>query len=159
MIPGIGGCPVPGDGIECPLCRHARTNIAARLNEAHASLSGKVSPQSLYRTLLTLYTEEVEITGESIGILTPSIIHEHYEQHVVAVHKSISDDIMFTSAIQRHLQTECVATPAGEGVHISAPAVNDWVKLSKHKIALLAAYTTLIRPTTHAPKAHPYDLS
>ena len=60
---------------------------------------------------------------------------------------------------QRHLQRECVGTPAGEGVHISAPAVGDWIKLSKHKISLLAAYNGLVRPGRRAPKAVPYDLS
>lgn len=159
MIPGIGGCPVPGDGIECPLCRHAQTSVVQRLNEAHTSLSGNVSSHALYTTLLTLYSEEVEITGESIGPLTLQHLQEHYEQHAVAVHKSLSDDIMFTSAVQRHLQKECVATPAGAAVHISAPAVNDWLKLSKHKISLLAAYSGLVRGGKSAPKARPYDLS
>lgn len=159
MIPHIAGCPVPGDGIECPICRHAQTNIVARLNEAHTSLAGKVCPSALYSTLLTLYTEEVEITGESIGSLCKETLAEHFEQHTVAVHKSLSDDIMFTAAVQRHLQKECVGSAAGDGVHISAPAVNDWIKLSKHKISLLTAYTGLIRPEKSAPKAQPYDLS
>lgn len=150
---------MPGDGIECPLCRHARSPIVERINEAHSSLSGKVSPHALYTTLLCLYTEEVQITGDSIGPLTVEQLAEHYEQHTVAVHKSLSDDIMFTAAVQRHLQKECVGTPAGGGVHISAPAVNDWIKLSKHKISLLSAYTGLVRPEKSAPKARPYDLS
>lgn len=159
MIPSLSGCPVPGDGIECPLCKCAQTHIVQRLNEAQVSLSGKVTSGALYSTLLTMYEEECEITGDSIGLLTLEMIADHYEKHAVAVHKSLSDDIMFTSAVQRHLQKECVASEQGGSVHVSAPAVGDWIKLSKHKIQLLAAYNTLIRPDRRAPKARPYDLT
>lgn len=159
MIPAITGCPVPGDGIHCPLCRYAQTAVVQRLTETFESLTGKVSDAALYSTLEHLYVEERKLSGESIGELTTQMLMEHFEEHTVAVHKQLAGDIQFCAAVQKHLRSECVACADGSGVHLSAPAVMDWMKVSAHKLKLLSVYNTMVRPLKTAPSAQPYDLS
>ncbi|MDC3224029.1 hypothetical protein OAU26_03760 [Mariniblastus sp.] len=157
MIPSIRGCSVPGDQLHCPLCRYAQTAPAKRIAIAHANLVGTVAPNALYNTLLRMYKDEVQMTDESIGVLTVSQIETHFTEHAVGPHTQIASDIMFTACLQKHIQQDCIATPDGDGVHISAPSVNDWVKLSKHKLTLLQTYANLLKSTETAPSAKPYN--
>jgi hypothetical protein len=158
MIPSLGLCSLPGDTLRCPLCVHAQTQVVQRLREAHTNMVGTLTSEALGEALLRSYKDEVLMTDEGIGELTAAGIREHFEQHTVAPHHQLAGDIMFCATVQRQYRRECAAKSGGE-IALCGPAIQDWLKLSKHKMSLLQTYQNLLKPGKNTPEARPYDLS
>lgn len=158
MIPSFQPCSLPGDSFHCPLCIHVQTQVVQRLRDAHANMVGSLTSKALGQALLRSYKDEIRMTDEGIGELTAEQITEHFEHHTVAPHQQLAGDIMFCATIQRQYRKEC-ASKSGDGVQLCGPAIQDWLKISKHKMNLLQTYQSINKPGKNAPEARPYDLS
>jgi len=142
----------------CPLCVYQDDNIIQNINKVEVSLSGRIEPQQIYHILCDMYQKHVAPLlrqGKRLMVLTPSICEEHYTRHVVDTTQQVADDILYCSKMQRHYQKNiALRNEDNDGSVVLNPQnVNEYVKISKHKLDLVKYYNAQKKKSAQDEKA------
>lgn len=152
----------------CPLCVYQDDNIIQNINKVEASLSGRIEPQQIYHILCDMYQKHVAPLlrqGKTLMVLTPAICEEHYTRHVVDTTQQVADDILYCSKMQRHYQKNiALRNEDNDGSVVLNPQnVNEYVKISKHKLDLVKYYNAQKKKSAQDEKSSmsmtPYTFS
>ena len=98
-------------------------------------------------------------------VLTPAICEEHYTRHVVDTTQQVADDILYCSKMQRHYQKNiALRNEDNDGSVVLNPQnVNEYVKISKHKLDLVKYYNAQKKKSVQDEKSSmsmtPYTFS
>jgi hypothetical protein len=128
-------CELMEKGVDfCPLCAYQNDNIIQNIAKVEASLVGKIDNKQIYTVICDMYRKHVEPLkrqGKKLMDLDEKTCEEHYTRHVVNTTQQIADDILYCSKMQRNPQ-----------------CVNEYVKISKHKLELVKYFTNQRRKQT-----------
>ena len=143
---------------ECPICSHnaGEFSIIQRMNQVELNLTGTVSSEEIYRLQHQLYEHQVRQPLLRQGRVCPEItinhIRTHYQRHKLNLKDIVSKEILFVNTMQKHFRSNQIATKnltTGEK-KLNLKGVDQWVKLSKHKLDLIKYYHG---PLTKSSKA------
>ena len=146
----------------CPLCSYQNGGIVQRMSATHHALSGQIEPDKMYEVLCDMYakhTAPLIRQGKSPMPLTHAMCRNHYTKHMVNAMQQVGDDIHYCARMQEHYQKNIGVRNNTLGTVTLNPAyVNDYVKISKHKLELVKYYNVMRRrqsdsQTTEQPHA------
>jgi hypothetical protein len=125
----------------CPLCAYQNDNIIQNIAKVEASLVGKIENKQIYKIICDMYRKHVEPLkrqGKKLMDLDEKTCEEHYTRHVVNTTQQIADDILYCSKMQRHYKKNIALRNNNSGtVMLNPQSVNEYVKISKHKLDLV----------------------
>jgi hypothetical protein len=133
---------------DCPLCKYSQADASVidRMNQMEQSMTGTASSEEIYRTLAGLYDVQVRQPLLNQGLDAPQITVEelraHYTLHKLNLRDIISKEILSVNNMQIHFRKHQVATINSKTGRkkLDPKAMNEWVKLSKHKLELIKYY-------------------
>lgn len=133
--------------IGCPLCAHAGSAPFRKMDELEMQLSGKVAPSEIYKAQVECYQQQIKPLLQH-GHICPEVTEHdcmiHYTQHRVNVTASLAKEIVYCGMIQEHFRKNEMAQKTSEGEKINSRVLNDWVKISKHKLELIKQFRSMI---------------
>ena len=92
--------------------------------------------------------------------LTPEMCKEHYTKHVVNPVQQVSDDILYCCKLQRHYKRNIGVRNQQDNVTLNPHHVNEFIKLSKHKLDLVKYMNIMKKKTeTKTNTSEPYAFS
>lgn len=133
---------------DCPLCKYSQADASVidRMNQMEQSMTGTTSSEEIYRTLAGLYDVQVRQPLLNQGLDAPQItvdqLRSHYTLHKLNLRDIISKEILSVNNMQIHFRKHQVATINSKTGRkkLDPKAMNEWVKLSKHKLELIKYY-------------------
>ena len=132
----------------CPLCKYQDDNIILKMSEVEEKLTGNIDPEEIYKVLCNMYekhTEPLIRQGKKPMKLTPELCREHFSKHVVNPVQQVADDILYCCKMQRHYKKNIGVKSSHTGnITLNPHHVNEYVKLSKHKLDLVK-YMNIMR--------------
>jgi hypothetical protein len=148
----------------CPLCKYQDDNIIKKMSEVEKSLTGNIEAGEIYNILCNLYhnhTAPLIRQGKKPMALTPELCKEHYSKHVVNPVQQVADDIMYCCKMQRHYKKNIGVRSSHTGnITLNPHHVNEYIKLSRHKLDLVKYMNTLQkRNETKQNTSNPYAFS
>ena len=162
--------PEPCDVIEedyhdCPLCQlNSSDPILSKMNSMEESMTGQVSAQEIYRTLYGFYCHqktELERQGMQCPEITEEQIAKHYEKHKINLKNIIANEIFLANEMQVHFRACQIATRDSNGRKtLDSKSVDQWIRLSKHKLDLVKYYNSLAKQKVSQPSGiKPYEFN
>lgn len=153
----------PSYGV-CPLCTYQDDNIIRSMADVERNLTGSVEKDEIYNVLCKMYkkhTAPLVRQGKKLMKLTPELCKEHYTRHVVNPTQQVADDILYCCKLQRHYKKNIgVRSQQTGNVTLNPHHVNEFVKLSKHKLDLVKYMNTLRKKKeTETSSSEPYAFS
>lgn len=148
----------------CPLCKYQDDNIIKKMAEVEQSLTGNIEADEIYNILCSLYekhTAPLIRQGKCPMRLTPELCKEHYSKHVVNPIQQVADDIMYCCKMQRHYKKNIGVRSSHTGnITLNPHHVNEYIKLSRHKLDLVKYMNTIKkRNETKQAASNPYAFS
>jgi len=134
--------------MDCPLCKYSQADASVidRMNQMEQSMTGTTSSEEIYRTLAGLYDVQIRQPLINQGLQAPSItvaqLRAHYTLHKLNLRDIISKEILAVNNMQIHFRKHQVATVNSKTGRkkLDPKLMNEWVKLSKHKLELIKYY-------------------
>lgn len=162
--------PEPCDVIEeeehdCPLCQLNSTDpILSKMNSMEESMTGKVSAQEIYRTLYAFYCHqknELERQNMACPDISLDQIARHYEKHKINLKNIVANEIFLANEMQVHFRACQIATRDSSGRKtLDSKSVDQWIRLSKHKLDLVKYYNSLAKQKVSEPSGiKPYEFN
>ena len=144
--------------IDCPLCKLNSTDpIIMKMNTMEESLSGKISSDEIYKTLYQFYKhqkQELERQNLSCPTITEEDIKIHYEKHKVNLKNIVANEIFLANEMQRQFAATQIATIDMNGRKtLNSKMVDQWIRISKHKLDLVKYYQSLSKRKVNQPSA------
>lgn len=134
---------------ECPLCSYQNGGIVQRMGATQQALTGQIEPGKMFEVLCEMYckhTAPLIRQGKQPMPLTHEMCRIHYTKHVVNPMQQVGDDIHYCARMQEHFQKNIGVKNSTLGTVTLNPAyVNDYVKISKHKLELVKYYNVMRR--------------
>lgn len=161
-------CPVMEVSTEdCPICAHSGGDASCiqKMNDIEETLTGKVSSEEIYRIQYQLFEHEIKEPLQRQGLPVPSItidiIRTHYEKHRMNTHMVVSKEILVVNEMQRLMQDHQMAVQSGNTKRLLLKEMDQWQKLSKHKLELLKYYNSLAvkKSKANAASIKPYEFN
>ena len=125
----------------CPLCKYQDDNIILKMAGVEKKLTGNIDTDEIYEVLSSMYTKHTQPLirqGKKPMQLTPELCKEHYTKHVVNSVQQVADDILYCCKMQRHYKKNIGVKSSHTGnITLNPHHVNEYVKLSKHKLDLV----------------------
>lgn len=148
----------------CPLCKYQDDNIIRSMAEVERNLTGNVESDEIYIVLCNMYkkhTQPLVKQGKKLMKLTPQMCREHYTKHIVNARQQVSDDILYCCKLQRHYKKNIGIRSNHTGqVTLNPHHVNEYVKLSKHKLDLVKYMNIMNKRTDNNTASNdPYAFS
>ncbi len=148
----------------CPLCKYQDDNIIRSMTDVERNLTGNVEKDEIYNVLCSMYnkhTAPLLRQGKKLMKLTPELCKEHYTKHVVNPTQQVSDDIQYCCKLQRHYKKNIgVRSHQTGNVTLNPHHVNEFIKLSRHKLDLVKYMNTLRKKAdTKTEAGQPYAFS
>ena len=148
----------------CPLCKYQDDNIIRSMGDVERNLTGNVEKEEIYNVLCSMYnkhTAPLLRQGKQLMNLTPELCKEHYTKHVVNPRQQVSDDIQYCCKLQRHYKKNIgVRSHQTGNVTLNPHHVNEFIKLSRHKLDLVKYMNTLRKKADAKTEAgQPYAFS
>lgn len=136
----------PSIGV-CPLCKYQDDNIIRKMSDVEQKLTGKIDPEEIYQVLCNMYNRHIAPLikqGKQPMQITVDHCREHYTKHVVNTQQQIEDDIQYCCRLQRHYKKNiAVRNAQNDNVTLNPHHVNEFVKISKHKLELVKYLNTV----------------
>ena len=116
------------------------------MNEIESNLTGTVSSEEIYRIQYELYEHQVRQPLLRQGMECPEItiadLRNHYQNHRLNLKDIIAKEILFVNVMQIHFRKQQIATrnKKDNTKTLNLKGVNEWIKLSKHKLDLIKYY-------------------
>ena len=153
----------PSVGV-CPLCKYQDDNIIRNMSDVEKNLTGNVDRDEIYVVLCNMYkkhTKPLVQQGKKLMKLTPAHCKEHYTKHVVNSRQQVSDDILYCCKLQRHYKKNIGIRSSHSGqVTLNPHHVNEYIKLSKHKLDLVRYMNVMDKRTDNNTASNePYAFS
>lgn len=134
--------------VHCPICSHnsGEASVVQKMNEIETNLTGSVSCEEIYRIQHQMYEHQVRQPLLRQGLECPEItlkqIRNHYQNHRLNMRDIIAKEILFVNVMQVHFRKNQIATKnMRDGKKtLNLKGVNEWIKLSKHKLDLIKYY-------------------
>lgn len=144
--------------VDCPLCKLNSTDpIIMKMNTMEESLSGKISSDEIYKTLYQFYKhqkQELERQNLSCPTITEHDIKMHYENHKVNLKNIVANEIFLANEMQRQFASSQIATMDANGRKtLNSKMVDQWIRISKHKLDLVKYYQSLSKRKVDQPSA------
>ena len=121
-----------------------RRRIIRSMGEVRANLTGNIESDEIYNVLTKMYkkhTAPLIRQGKKIMEITPAHCKEHYTKHVVNPQQQLNDDVLYCCKLQRHYKKNIgVKSHQTGNVTLNPHHVNEYVKISKHKLGLGAVH-------------------
>ncbi len=141
---------------ECPLCQLNSTDpIIQKMNAMEESMSGKVCANEIYKLLYDFYTmqkRDLERQNITCPTITLDQIREHYEKHRVNLKNIVANEIFLANEMQGHFASSQIATRNASGQKtLHSKSVDQWIRLSKHKLDLVKYYQSLSKNKVSEP--------
>lgn len=137
---------------ECPLCAYQNGGIVRRMGATQQALTGQIEPTKMFEVLCDMYTKHTAPLirqGKNPMELTHEMCRIHYTKHVVNPMQQVGDDIHYCARMQEHFKKNIGVRNNIVGTVTLNPAyVNDYVKISKHKLELVKYYNVMRRRQT-----------
>lgn len=148
----------------CPLCKYQDDNIILKMAEVEKKLTGNIDPGEIYEVLSSMYTKHTEPLirqGKKPMQLTPELCEEHYTKHIVNSVQQVADDILYCCKMQRHyIKNIGVKSSHTGNITLNPHHVNEYVKLSKHKLDLVKYMNVMQKKNdTKQNTSEPYAFS
>lgn len=132
----------------CPICSHNsdEASVVQKMNSIETELTGRVSSEEIYRIQHQLYEHQVRQPLLRQKIDCPEItlddIRNHYQNHKLNLRDIISKEILLVNTMQVHFRRSQIATRCLKDGRktLNLKGVDQWVKLSKHKLDLIKFY-------------------
>lgn len=132
----------------CPICSHSNgeASVIQKMNEIENSLTGSVSAEEIYRIQHQLYEHQVRQPSLRQGKPCPEItldhIRRHYQRHRLNLKDIVAKEILFVNVMQVHFRRSQIATMnvKDQRKTLNMKGVDQWIKLSKHKLDLIKYY-------------------
>jgi hypothetical protein len=162
--------PEPCDVLEheeydCPLCQlNSSDPILSKMNAMEESMTGKVSGQEIYRTLFEFYKHQ-KLELERQQMTCPEIsqhqISVHYQKHKINLKNIVANEIFLANEMQVHFRACQIATRDSSGRKtLNSKSVDQWIRLSKHKLDLVKHYHSLAKQKVNEPGGiKPYEFN
>ena len=142
-----------GDDCECVLCSYGDGGsgeahaVLERMQEIDQQLVGKVSDDEIHRLQAELYTthvlEPLKRQGiENVPEVTAEMCRKHFSKHRMNIRRLIGSEISFVNTMQKQVRRENILSRnnvTGQ-TKIDNGALNNWLKMSKHKLDLVKFY-------------------
>jgi len=150
-------CPVVDTGCsDCPLCQlNATDPIIQKMNEMEESLSGKVSSTEIFKLIHDFYLlqkKELERQKMPCPEITLEQIEIHYTKHRVNLKTIVANEIFLANEMQSHFEASQIATRDASGQKtLHSKSVDQWIRLSKHKLDLVKYYQSLSKHKVSEP--------
>jgi len=136
----------PSMGV-CPLCVYQDDSIIRSMNQVEQNLTGNIEPSEIYKVLTKMYkkhTAPLIRQGKQVMEITPEHCCEHYTKHVVNPTQQLNDDVLYCCKLQRHYKKNIgVKSHQTGSVTLNPHHVNEFVKVSKHKLDLVRYLNTM----------------
>lgn len=150
----------PSMGV-CPLCKYQDDSIIKNMSDVERSLTGNVDSEEIYTVLCNMYkkhTAPLIKQGKSVMKITPEHCREHYSKHVVNSHQQVADDILYCCKLQRHYKKNIGVKSSQTGnVTLNPHHVNEYIKISKHKLDLVRYMNVMKKkPSATSAANEPY---
>lgn len=150
-------CPVI-DGVhsDCPLCQLNSTDpIIQKMNNMEESLSGKICASEIYKLIHDFYVlqkQELERQQMPCPEISLNQIARHYEKHKVNLKNIVANEIFLANEMQCHFEASQIATRDASGQKtLHSKSVDQWIRLSKHKLDLVKYYQSLSKHKVSEP--------
>lgn len=148
----------------CPLCKYQDDNIIRTMTDVEKNLTGNIEKDEIYNVLCCMYnkhTAPLLRQGKKLMKLTPELCKEHYTKHVVNPTQQVADDIQYCCKLQRHYKKNIgVRSHQTGSVTLNPHHVNEFIKLSRHKLDLVKYMNTLKKKSDTKPgSSQPYAFS
>lgn len=150
-------CPVVEEQhFDCPLCQLNSTDpIIQKMNAMEESMSGKVCASEIYKLIHDFYIlqkQELERQHMPCPTITLEDIKEHYEKHRVNLKNIVANEIFLANEMQCHFTSSQIATRNASGQKtLHSKSVDQWIRLSKHKLDLVKYYHSLSKNKVSEP--------
>jgi len=153
----------PSMGI-CPLCKYQDDSIIKSMADVERNLTGNVDSDEIYNVLCSMYkkhTAPLIKQGKKVLTITPAHCKEHFCKHVVNTRQQVADDILYCCKLQRHYKKNIgVKSHQTGNVTLNPHHVNEYIKLSKHKLDLVKYMNIIKKKQTAASSTNePYAFS
>ena len=148
----------------CPLCKYQDDNIIQKMNDIQQKLTGNVEADEIYNVVADMYkrhTAPLIQQGKNPMKITPELCKEHYLKHVVNPQQQVQEDIHYCCKLQRHYKKNIGVKNSHSGlVTLNPHHVNEYVKISKHKLELVKYLNVMTkRKETNDAAQQPYAFS
>lgn len=148
----------------CPLCKYQDDNIIRSMSDVERNLTGNIDRDEIYVVLCNMYkkhTKPLLQQGKKLMKLTPAHCKEHYTKHVVNSRQQVADDILYCCKLQRHYKKNIGIRSTHSGqVTLNPHHVNEYIKLSKHKLDLVRYMNVMDKRTeNNTASDEPYAFS
>lgn len=148
----------------CPLCKYQEDSIIKSMAEVEQNLTGNVDSCEIYNVLCNMYkkhTAPLIKQGKKVMKITPEHCREHYSKHVVNTRQQVADDILYCCKLQRHYKKNIgVKSNQTGNVTLNPHHVNEYIKLSKHKLDLVKYMNVMKKRENNASStSEPYAFS
>ena len=138
--------------VACPLCAYKDGGIVQRMRATEQALTGQISQDKMFEVLCDMYckhTAPLIRQGKKPLPLTHEICRIHYTKHVVNPLQQVGNDIHYCARMQEHFQKNIGVKNNTLGTVTLNPAfVQDYVKISRHKLELVKYYNVMRRRQT-----------
>ena len=131
----------------CPICSHSQEDASMidRLNQIERSMTGTTNPEEIYKTMAMVYNSQrqpILNQNKYAPEITIEQIRRHYTLHRLNLKDIVSKEIMAVNNMQIHFRKHQVATMNTKTGRkkLDSKAMNEWIKLSKHKLELIKYY-------------------
>lgn len=148
----------------CPLCKYQDDNIIRSMTDVERNLTGNIEKDEIYNVLCGMYkkhTAPLLRQGKKLMKLTPELCKEHYTKHVVNPTQKVVDDIQYCCKLQRHYKKNIgVRSHQTGNVTLNPHHVNEFIKISRHKLDLVKYMNTLQKKSeAKSGSSQPYAFS
>ena len=155
--------------LECPICSHnsGDASVIQKMNEVETNLTGTVSSEEIYRIQHQLYEHQVRQPlirqSKKCPEITLEEIRTHYQNHRLNLKEIVAKEILFVSKMQVHFRKAQIATrnPNNGRKKFNLKGVEQWVKLSKHKLDLVKCFNGKLskKEASKSSGIKPYEFS
>lgn len=141
---------------DCPLCKLNSTDpIIQKMNNMEESFSGKICASEIYKLIHDFYLiQKQELERQNIPCPEISLdqIATHYEKHKVNLKNIVANEIFLANEMQSHFEASQIATRDASGQKtLHSKSVDQWIRLSKHKLDLVKYYHSLAKHKVSEP--------
>ena len=150
-------CPIQEEqNYTCSLCQLSSTDpIIQKMNAMEASMSGNINSSEIYKSIHDFYIlqkQELETQCMPCPTITLEEIKVHYEKHKVNLKNIIANEIFLANEMQSHFASSQIATRNASGQKtLHSKSVDQWIRLSKHKLDLVKYYQSLSKNKVSQP--------
>lgn len=155
--------------VNCPICSHnsGEASVIQKMNEIENNLTGTVSSEEIYRIQHQLYEHQVRQPLLRQGLDAPEItieeLRKHYQNHRLNLKDIIAKEILFVNVMQIHFRKQQIATKniKDGSKTLNLKGVNEWIKLSKHKLDLIKYFNGPLAKKSKAKNSgiKPYEFT